>query len=125
MKITKTQLKQIIKEELGKVMEGLGGLGGYIGAPTGAAADEYNYPSADLMYNPPKPHPDDVGPPSCEYLLKQLRNAEANMKRYDPRQMGGMSRRMAPYDIEREYKRAGEDYDRVKAEMEKQNCPMP
>tara|TARA_R110002072_G_scaffold239206_1_gene397044 strand:+ start:206 stop:532 length:327 start_codon:yes stop_codon:yes gene_type:complete len=108
MKITKTQLKQIIKEELGKVMEGIGS------PPMGSPArDEYNYPPG-MGGNAP----------SCEDLLKQLRHAEAEMKQHDPRQMG-MAGGMAPYDIEGEYKKAAEDYNRVKAEMEKQNCPMP
>jgi|TARA_R110000822_G_scaffold75995_1_gene182779 hypothetical protein len=89
MKITKNQLKQIIKEELSAILG------------------------------------EENGTQSCEDLLEQLRDAEGEMKEHDPRNFGAMAGGQMPmYDADAAYDEAAGNYDRVKAEMEKQNCPM-
>jgi hypothetical protein len=90
MKITKSQLKQIIKEELSAILG------------------------------------EDGGTASCEDLLKQLRHAEAEMKQHDPRNFGAMAGGQMPmYDADAAYDEAAGNYNRIKAQMEDNGCPMP
>jgi hypothetical protein len=87
MKITKNQLKQIIKEELSAILG------------------------------------EENGTQSCEDLLEQLRDAEDEMVRQEKLMHGG-SRQMPMHDPGTEYDRLAAEAKNIKADMEKQNCPM-